>query len=360
MLSCRRGRCSVRRAACVGAASLERAFGGACVAGLCGRCSVLLCLAPCALCIRTRAPPALQPSALGPTLALDRMTPYARLVRRGRGERGVRPRAVRAVPRRTPRRLTPPRAPPSSSRPRRSPRAARPGAPSAACRRRVGPADVRTIVGAVNLAESIRRYGHLGAQLDPLGTPPWGDPSLAPEAHGITEADLRRAAGHRSSAAPSRRARRTRPRRSTGCAASTARASATTSRTSSGPRSAPGCGTPPRPGSFRAPADPVDAVELLDRITEVETFERFLHRTFPGKTRFSIEGLDMLVPILDELIADSADAGVKHVLIGMAHRGRLNVLAHVLQKGYAQILGEFKDAASATSRSARISAGRAT
>src|SRR4051794_21685657 len=42
------------------------------------------------------------------------------------------------------------------------------------------------VVGAVNLAESIRRYGHLGAQLDPLGTPPWGDPSLAPEAHGIT------------------------------------------------------------------------------------------------------------------------------------------------------------------------------
>ena len=56
-----------------------------------------------------------------------------------------------------------------------------------------GPLDaaaLRRIVGAVNLAESIRKYGHLGAQLDPLGTPPWGDPSLAPEAHGISEADL--------------------------------------------------------------------------------------------------------------------------------------------------------------------------
>src|ERR671910_167141 len=52
----------------------------------------------------------------------------------------------------------------------------------------IGPGDVRTIVGAVNLAEAIRRYGHLGAQLDPLGTPPWGDPSLAPEAHGISRA----------------------------------------------------------------------------------------------------------------------------------------------------------------------------
>ena len=54
----------------------------------------------------------------------------------------------------------------------------------------IGPGDVRTIVGAVNLAEAIRRYGHLGAQLDPLGSAPWGDPSLAPEAHSITEADL--------------------------------------------------------------------------------------------------------------------------------------------------------------------------
>ena len=56
-------------------------------------------------------------------------------------------------------------------------------------------------------------------------------------------------------------------------------------------------------GRFRAPADPIDPVALLDRLTQVEAFERFLHRTFPGKTRFSIEGLDMLVPILDEVIA---------------------------------------------------------
>ena len=82
---------------------------------------------------------------------------------------------------------------------------------------------------------------------------------------------------------------------------------------------------------------------LLDRITQVEVFERFLHRTFPGKTRFSVEGLDMLVPILDEIICGAADQGMRHTLLGMAHRGRLNVLAHVLQKPYAQILAEFKD-----------------
>jgi 2-oxoglutarate dehydrogenase E1 component len=71
-------------------------------------------------------------------------------------------------------------------------------------------------------------------------------------------------------------------------------------------------------------------------------FEKFLHRTFPGKTRFSVEGLDMLVPVLDEIICGAADSGTRHTVIGMAHRGRLNVLAHVLQKPYAQILAEFK------------------
>ena len=102
-------------------------------------------------------------------------------------------------------------------------------------------------------------------------------------------------------------------------------------------------------GRFRAPADPIDPVALLDRLTQVEAFERFLHRSFPGKTRFSIEGLDMMVPILDEVIAESAEAGTSNILIGMAHRGRLNVMAHVLNKPYAQILAEFKDPVSSKS-----------
>ena len=108
-------------------------------------------------------------------------------------------------------------------------------------------------------------------------------------------------------------------------------------------------------GQFRPPKDPINDVELLDRITQVEAFERFLHRTFPGKTRFSIEGLDMMIPILDEIISDAAAAGVQHVMIAMAHRGRLNVLAHVMQKPYAQVLAEFKDPLFA--RSARIDLG---
>jgi 2-oxoglutarate dehydrogenase E1 component len=94
---------------------------------------------------------------------------------------------------------------------------------------------------------------------------------------------------------------------------------------------------------FRAPADPIDPMALLDRLTQVEAFERFLQRTFPGKTRFSIEGLDTLVPILDEAISEAAESGIRRAFIAMAHRGRLNVMAHVLGKPYEQILAEFKD-----------------
>jgi 2-oxoglutarate dehydrogenase E1 component len=68
-----------------------------------------------------------------------------------------------------------------------------------------------------------------------------------------------------------------------------------------------------------------------------------LQRSFPGKTRFSIEGLDMMVPMLDEIVARCVGSGIYKILLGMAHRGRLNVLAHVLQKSYRQILVEFKD-----------------
>src|SRR6185369_16699257 len=75
----------------------------------------------------------------------------------------------------------------------------------------------------------------------------------------------------------------------------------------------------------------------------------------PGKTRFSIEGVDMLVPILDELISGAANQGARHTIIGMAHRGRLNVLAHILEKPYAQILAEFKDPVAA--RTLRIDLG---
>ncbi len=204
------------------------------------------------------------------------------------------------------------------------------------------PASLRAVVGAVTLAESIRKYGHLAAQLDPLGTPPVDDPTLHAETHGVTEDDLRHLpasliGGPCAEGAADAQEALARLRRVYCATVGYDYAQMFVPEERIWLRHAA------EAGRFRPPHDAIDAYELLERITEVEAFERFLHRTFPGKTRFSIEGLDLMVPILDEVIADAAEAGIHHVLIGMAHRGRLNVLAHVLQKPYAQVLAEFKD-----------------
>ena len=204
-------------------------------------------------------------------------------------------------------------------------------------------ASVAAIVGAVNLAESIRRYGHLSATIDPLGSTPVGDPSLSAQTHGVTDAELQQLpaslVGGPLADGAAHAAEAIERLRQVYCSSIGFDLSHIFV-----PEEREWLRHHVEAGTFRAPNEPVDEVELLERITEVETFEKFLHKAFPGKTRFSIEGLDVMVPILDELIADSAEAGVRHVLIGMAHRGRLNVLAHVLQKTYVQILAEFKEA----------------
>jgi len=215
--------------------------------------------------------------------------------------------------------------------------------------------DVNAAIATVTLAESIRRYGHLAATLDPIGfNRPVGDPSLHPHAHGLTTDALKALpasiVGGPVATGAANAYEAIERLRAVYCATSGhdfaqvfvpdervwLRESVEARR-------------------YRPSADPIDGRELLDRITQVEVFERFLQRTFPGKTRFSIEGLDLMIPVLDEIIADAAASGVKHVLIAMAHRGRLNVLAHVMRKPYAQILAEFKDPL--FSRSSRIDLG---
>ena len=167
---------------------------------------------------------------------------------------------------------------------------------------------LQKIVGAVNLAQSIRRYGHLAAQLDPLGSRPLGDPSLLPETHGVTEEDLRSLPANLIwsplCAGAANMLEVIDAFRRIYCSTTGYDfAHVFVPEERQWLRQAVEC------GRFRAPSDPIDPVALLDRLTEVEAFERFLHRTFPGKTRFSIEGLDMLVPILDEVIGDAAEAG---------------------------------------------------
>ncbi len=95
-------------------------------------------------------------------------------------------------------------------------------------------------------------------------------------------------------------------------------------------------------GRYRQPLSDDERVALLGRLSEVEGMEHYLRRAFLGQKQFSIEGLDVLVPMLDESIDLAADAGAHEVVIGMAHRGRLNVLAHVVGRPYETILREFE------------------
>ena len=202
--------------------------------------------------------------------------------------------------------------------------------------------EIRKIVGVANLAESIRKFGHLDAQLDPLGSPPPGDPSLRPEFHDITDDDLRRLPANLVVGLCS------------DCSGNALEAIEALRRVYSSatghdyahlrdPEEREWLRNAAESGLFRPPADPIDEIALLERLTQEGVFENFLHRTFPGKTRFSIEGLGILIPVLDEVIGRAAEDEFRNVLIGMAHRARLNVLAHVLKKPYAEILAEFKD-----------------
>src|SRR5690606_33912131 len=94
-------------------------------------------------------------------------------------------------------------------------------------------------------------------------------------------------------------------------------------------------------GELRQPVSREEKIAILERLSQVEGFERYLHKTYFGQKRFSVEGTDALIPILDEIIRSAAATGTRTALIGMAHRGRLNVLTHVLGKPYELVLAGF-------------------
>jgi len=195
------------------------------------------------------------------------------------------------------------------------------------------------VAAAMALVRSYRQFGHRAAHLDPLGSEPLGDPSLeratwslSPEAldrvpatvlgvqvPGETLADvlaeLRRIYGGTSAFEIehlSRHEERAWLQRAI------------------------------ESGEYRGGLD-VDAKRrLLLRLTAVEAFERFLQRVYLGQKRFSIEGLDVLVPMLHQIIELVGRAGARTVELGMAHRGRLNVLVQVVGVPDAVILDEFE------------------
>src|SRR6185369_2026377 len=96
------------------------------------------------------------------------------------------------------------------------------------------------------------------------------------------------------------------------------------------------------PSRAHANYTPEQRKHILERLTAAETLERYLHTKYVGQKRFSGEGGDTLIPMLDLLVQKAGAAGVQETVIGMAHRGRLNVLVNVLGKMPADLFSEFE------------------
>jgi 2-oxoglutarate dehydrogenase E1 component len=86
-----------------------------------------------------------------------------------------------------------------------------------------------------------------------------------------------------------------------------------------------------------------EKVHILEKLHQAAFFESFLHRRFVGQKRFSLEGGEILIPVLDRIVRSCPESGISAVVMGMSHRGRLNVLAHILRKPYESFFAEFQD-----------------
>jgi 2-oxoglutarate dehydrogenase E1 component len=220
-----------------------------------------------------------------------------------------------------------------------------PAEPAPAAERAAAPAVDDELLGgiaaAMALVKAIRTHGHLAARLDPLGSEPVGDPALEPERlqPELTE-DLQRRIPARLLRVhvPGETLADVLPRlREIYCGTS-----AYEIEHISDHEQRVWLRAAIESGRYRHPLERDEQRRLLERLTEVEGFERYLRRAFLGQKQFSIEGLDVMVPMLDEAIELAADEGAHEVVFGMAHRGRLNVLAHVLGRPYESILREFE------------------
>ncbi|MCA0757482.1 2-oxoglutarate dehydrogenase E1 component [Paenibacillus sp. N4] len=225
--------------------------------------------------------------------------------------------------------------------------ASKPSAQPAAAAAVTGSIDanmLKKVVAAHQLMLNIRRYGHLAADIDPLGLSPEADTKLLePETFGLTQADL--------TSIPASLIWENAPASISNGWEAISRLREIYSRSAAyefthihDENERNWLHRQAESGSFPAPLSARERSALLERLMEVEFFENFLHRTFVGQKRFSIEGVDMLVPVLDEIVRAVAHDGASHILMGMAHRGRLNVLAHVLGKPYEKIFSEFHHA----------------
>ena len=224
--------------------------------------------------------------------------------------------------------------------------AARAGAESAArSGDRRAPAIDEELLQAVQAATSVlkahRTHGHLAARLDPLGTEPEGDPALDPDTVGLTpELMAKIPAKILRMHVPGATLADALPHlKETYCGTIAYEIEHIASH-----RQRTWLRQKIEGGEFRKPLTTEEQKALLTRLIEVDAFERFMHKAYLGQKQFSIEGLDMSVPMIDEMIQLAAAHGAREVVVGMAHRGRLNVLAHNLGRPYETIFAEFEGA----------------
>jgi 2-oxoglutarate dehydrogenase E1 component len=201
------------------------------------------------------------------------------------------------------------------------------------------------LLGAVQAATSLlkgyRTHGHLAARLDPLGKEPKGDPAIQPESLNLTpELMARVPASILRIGVPGETLLDVLPRMREAYCGSIAyqfeHLSSHQQRT--------WLREMVETGAHRQPLDEDEKRRLLGRLIDVFEFERFVEKAYLGQKIFTIEGLDVIVPMLDELVTLAGRAGAEEVAFGMAHRGRLAVLAHNLGRSVESILAEFEGA----------------
>jgi 2-oxoglutarate dehydrogenase E1 component len=200
---------------------------------------------------------------------------------------------------------------------------------------------LQAVQAATSLLKAHRTHGHLAARLDPLGQEPEGDPALNPATVGLTpEVMARIPAKILRMHVPGATLADALPHlRETYCGTIAYEIEHIASH-----RQRMWLREKIESGEFRKPLTTDEQKALLKRLVEVDALERFMHKAYLGQKQFSIEGLDMTVPMLDETIQLAAAHGAREVVVGMAHRGRLNVLAHNLGRPYETIFAEFEGA----------------
>ena len=203
----------------------------------------------------------------------------------------------------------------------------------------VAPEMLYHVAAGMALVKAFRTHGHLAAHTDPLGNEPLGDPALDLAPLGLNQEIM--------AAIPSRVLRVYVPGRTlaesypylqqTYCGTMAYQVEHISSH-----QERVWLREKIESGALRTPLSPDEKKRLLGRLTKVEALERFLHKAYLGHKRFSIEGVDLLVPMLDLTLELAASTGAREVVIGMAHRGRLNVLAHIIGRPYETIFAEFE------------------